>query len=177
MTTAILSVIALAVYSSLASSLRIWKRVNVGSAYEDLVLFLDRFARDLTNCLLFTGIAFRGNEKTVEFASFVQSPHWGGNVVGRVSYLYDPQTKNLERIQQDFSQIYAGGELSKSQSLAGLESLQFRYYVYDEETKEYFWKDELSEGDLPAAVRVELELKDGNQTKKFVRTVSIPIIG
>ncbi len=174
-TLTILSVISLAVYASLNSGLKIWKRVNQPMAHEDLDIFFDRFGHDLRNCARFTGISFTGTEERVEFPTILPSPRLGGDVIGRVSYAYDPQAKALTRVQQDFSQIHSGEESSKTQSIPDLGLVKFRYYVYDKETKEYSWREDFLEGDFPSAVRIELELGDGPQAQSFTRTVSIPI--
>ena len=176
-TLTILSVISTAIYASLNSGLKIWKRINQPLAHEDLDIFFDRFGHDLRNCARFTGISFTGTEERVEFPTILPGPRFGGDVVGRVSYAYDPQAKALTRVQQDFSQIHSGEESSKTQPIPDLGLVKFRYYVYDKETKEYSWREDFLEGDFPAAVRIELELGDGPQAQSFTRTVSVPISG
>ena len=176
-TMSILSVISMAIYASLNSGLKVWKRTNQPMAHEDLDVFFDRFGHDLRNCARFTGFSFIGTRERVEFPTIVSNPRWVGDVIGRVSYTYDPQAKTLTRIQQDYSQIYSGEESSKAQPVPDLDSVKFRYYVYDKETKEYSWRDDFLEGDLPAAVRIELELGNGPQAQSFTRTVSVPIAG
>ena len=94
-TTIILSVISTAIYASLNSGLKIWKRINQPLAHEDLDIFFDRFGRDLRNCARFTGLTFTGTQERVEFPAILPSPRFGGDVIGRVSYAYDPQAKPL----------------------------------------------------------------------------------
>lgn len=176
-TMTILSVISLAIYASLNSGLKIWKRINQQMAHEDLDIFFDRFGHDLRNCARFTGLTFTGTQERVEFPTILPSPRLGGDVIGRVSYAYDPQSKTLVRVQQDFSQIYSGEESSKIQPVPDLGSVKFRYYVYDKQTKEYSWREDFLEEDFPLAVRIELESGDGPQAQSFTRTVSIPVSG
>lgn len=176
-TLTILSVISLAIYASLNSGLKIWKRINQQMAHEDLDIFFDRFGHDLRNCARFTGLTFTGTQERVEFPTTLPSPRLGGDVIGRVSYAYDPQSKTLIRVQQDFSQIYSGEESSKIQPVPDLGSVKFRYYVYDKQTKEYSWREDFWEEDFPLAVRIELESGDGPQAQSFTRTVSIPVSG
>lgn len=176
-TLTILSVISLAIYASLNSGLKIWKRINQQLAHEDLDIFFDRFGHDLRNCARFTGLTFTGTQERVEFPAILSSSRFAGDVVGRVSYAYDPQAKTLTRVQQDFSQIHSGEESSKVQPIPDLGLVKFRYYVYDKQTKEYSWREDFLEGDFPLAVRIELELGDGSQARSFTRTVSIPISG
>ena len=176
-TMTILSVISTAIYASLNSGLKIWKRTNQPMAHEDLDIFFDRFGHDLRNYTRFTNIPFTGTPERMEFPTIVNNPRWVGDVVGRISYVYNPQAKILTRVQQDFSQIYSGEESSKAQPIPDLGSVKFRYYVYNKETKEYSWHEDFLEGDFPTAVRIELELGNGPQTQSFTRTVSIPIAG
>ena len=143
--------------------------------HEDLDLFFDKFAYYLRNFIRFTGIHFMGTEDRLEFPTIVYSQNWAANIVGKVSYIYDPQTKIFTRIQQDFSEIYSGEESAKNQPITQLEFLKFRYYIYNKEIKEYLWKDEFLEGEFPVAVRIELELGNGAEAQNFTRTVSIPI--
>lgn len=176
-TLTVLSVISLAIYASLNSGLKIWKRINQQMAHEDLDIFFDRFGHDLRNCARFMGLTFTGTQERVEFPTILPSPRLGGDVIGRVSYSYDPQSKTLTRIQQDFSQIYSGEESSKIQPIPDLGSVKFRYYVYDKQTEEYSWREDFLEEDFPLAVRIELESGDGPQAQSFTRTVSIPVSG
>lgn len=174
-TMTILSVISAAIYASLNSGLKIWKRVNQQMAHEDLDIFFDRFRHDLKNCIRFGGIPFVGTPERVEFPALFSSPGWNGDVIGRVSYLYDPQAKTLARVQQDFSQIYTGDDATKIQPIPGLTAVKFRYYLYDQETQEYSWQDDSLEEGLPVAVRIELESGDGPQAQNFIRTIDIPL--
>lgn len=176
-TMTILSVISLAIYASLNSGLKIWKRINQQLTHEDLDIFFDRFGHDLRNCARFTGLTFTGTQERVEFPTILPSPRFGSDVIGRVAYAYDPQAKTLTRVQQDFSQIHSGEESSKIQPVPDLGLVKFHYYVYDKQTKEYSWREDFLEEDFPLAVRIELELGDGSQAQSFTRTVSIPISG
>lgn len=175
-TTTILSVISMAIYATLNSGLKIWKRVGQPLVQEDLVIFFDRFSRDIRNSVQFTGLSFTGTKEKVEFPTILHTTAWPGNtVVGRASYVYDPEGKTLTRVQQDFSQIYTGDESIKVQPLPDLVSAKFQYYIYDQQIKEYSWREELLEGDLPVAVRIEMELGNGAQAQSFQKTVSIPL--
>ena len=176
-TMTILAVISTAIYASLNSGLKIWKRINQQLVHEDLDIFFDRFGHDLRNCARFAGISFTGTQERVEFPTILPSPHFGGDVIGRITYAYDQQAKTLIRVQQDFSQIHSGEEPSKTQPIPDLGLVKFRYYVYDKETKEYSWREDFLEGDFPLAVRIELELGNGPQAQNFTRTVGIPISG
>ncbi|MBI5416014.1 MAG: prepilin-type N-terminal cleavage/methylation domain-containing protein, partial [Candidatus Omnitrophica bacterium] len=125
-TTAILSVISLAIYSSLNSGIKVWQRITRPIPYEDLDVFFNKFAYDVHNAVRFTGVSFLGTDEMLEFATLVHTPLGAGTTPGRVRYVYDPGSHKLTRSQQDYSQVYTGEEAAKEQPIAGdVTSLKF----------------------------------------------------
>jgi len=176
--TVILSIVSLAIYASFNNGIRIWQRVNKNIPEEDLNIFFDRFALDLRNALQFSGINFSGGSERLEFATIINSQRLQKRTVGEVIYLYEPHKQILKREERDFSQIFSGEDGLIRQSLTKIGYLKFQYYSYDKNKKEYVWEEEwLAGGALPLAVRIEIEFKDGVQTHKFTKTVSIPVSG
>jgi len=175
--TAILSVVSLAIYSTFNNGLRIWQRINKQLPEEDLNIFFDRFGYDLRNLLQFNGISFSGTEYRLAFATIVNSSRLQKRTVGEIIYFYDSQAEILKREERDFPQVFSGDEGPIAQSLTGVQSLRFQYYIYDTNKKEYLWQDQGPEEGIPLAVRMELEFKDGTQTHKFTKTVNIPVGG
>jgi len=173
----ILSVVSLALYSTFNNGIKIWQRINKQLPEEDLDIFFDRFSRDLSNSLKFTGINFLGTEKRLEFATLLSSSRLEKRTVGKVIYFYEPGRKVLNRQQKDFAQVYSAEEGMGTETLRNIKFLRLRYYIYDKEKKEYFWKDESSTGKIPLAVSIELELSDDMQAYNFTKTVSIPVGG
>ena len=172
---AIVSVISLAIYSALNNGLKIWQKANQQLVEEDLNLFFDKFSRDLRNVLKFTDIGFSGNAERLEFAAIIDSPRLQKRTVGEVVYSFDPGAGILNREQRDFSHIFDGKPGIVMQALKNISSVKFNYYVYDENTGEYHWYDQWLAGELPLAVRIELELRDGFSARSFTKTVSLPI--
>ena len=175
--TVILSIVSLAIYANFNNGIRIWQRINKNIPEEDLNIFFDRFALDLRNALQFSGINFSGGSERLEFATIINSQRLQKRTVGKVIYFYEPYKQILRREERDFSQIFSGEDGLMRQSLTKIRSLEFTYYIYDKNKKEYAWEDEWMVGALPLAVRIELEFKDGVQTHKFTKTVSIPVSG
>lgn len=173
--TALLAVISLSIYATFNSGIKIWQRVNKQLPEEDLDIFFEKFALDLRNSFKFNGLNFLGEEKRLEFATLVNNPRINKKTVGKAIYLYDSESKIIKRSLLDFSQIYNGKEGTTQELLKNVESLKFRYYLYDKEKKEYLWQDEWLKEDLPLAVRIELDVVDGSQINKFIKTVSIPV--
>jgi len=175
--TAILSVVALAIYATLNNGIKVWQRVNSQSPEEDLNIFFDKFSLDLRNSFKFTGINFIGTIEKVEFSTLVNSPRLQKRTVGKLIYVYEPQNQILNRYQVDFAGVYSGEAGLVQQSLKNVRALKFQYYLYDKQNKVYLWQDDWSKESLPLAVRVELEFDNGAEIKKFTKTIGIPITG
>ena len=187
--TGILSLISLAIYASLSNGIKIWQKVNQSVVEEDLGIFLDNFTYDLRNTLKYGGIDFLGQEERIEFPTLINSQRLKMKTPGQITYAY-PQgialpvplkegayNNVLSREEKDISQVFEGRQGRLRQVLKNIKSLRFRYSYYDREKKENIWQDECLGDLIPLAVRIELELKDGASSSKFVRTVSIPIGG
>ena len=172
---AVLAVVALAIYATFNSGIKIWQQMNVQAAEEDLNIFFIKFSSDLKNSFSFNGLNFLGREDSLEFPTLVYSPRLGKKTVGQIIYSYNYTKEELQREARDYSQIYNDEKGQLTLSLNNIGRLKFHYYVYDEDTKEYFWQDEWFNEGLPVAVRMELELNDGGQTKMFRKTVAIPV--
>lgn len=174
----ILAVISLAIYAMLNNGLKIWEKVNnKHSIEEDIDISFEKFAHDLRNCMQFSGIKFIGTPEHLEFASIVNSPALRCNTIGQILYVYDEETKQLERIQRDYSQIYSKEEGLSRPLLGDLTSVEFSYYVQEENSKKRVWVQESPVGKIPLAVRIELQLTNGTETSTFTKTVSIPVGG
>jgi len=175
--TAIMAVVSLATYAVFNNGIKIWQRINKPLGQENVLIFADKFCRDLHNSLNFKGIPFSGRGNALAFAALVTSPRLKNTTVGRLSYSYEPQAQLLSRKQDDYSQVYSGGQDSPVQSLSNVTSFKFQYYVFDPDNKQYFWQDEWVKDSPPLAVRMELEIEDGNRIRKFIQTVNIPVAG
>jgi prepilin-type N-terminal cleavage/methylation domain-containing protein len=173
---AVVCVVALAIYATVNNGLRIWQRVNQQLPYEDVNIFLEKFSLDLKNCFKFSSIDFLGTERSLSFATLVSSPKLKARTVGKVIYFYDANNETLTRELNDFSDVYSGGVDSLKQAINNIKSSKFQYYYYDRQAKKYAWLDEwVSTKTQPLAVRIELELDDVSQGIKFYRTVGIPV--
>lgn len=178
---ALLAVIALAVFSTFSSGVKLYQRTGQIGRSEEAVMFLERFSSDARNSFVFSGIAFNGTDKSLQMPAVVSltgMPSAAGTVrsIGRVSYLYDPQQRTLARFQADYSQLYESGGGQARQVLEQVQQAEFSYYLKDAENKTDYWKNEFNpeRGALPMAVRLDLEIQINGQPRRFVRTVSIP---
>jgi len=174
---ALVSVLALAVYGTLSNGLRVWQRVMAPEPCEDVGLFFDKFARDLRNSFRFKGIDFTGNREALAFATLVRSPRLNSSSVGSVGYYYDSKDNTLAREGNDMADIFSGHGGFSRQLLKGVKSLRILYFGLNREENTLVWMEDWnSSKDLPLAVRLELELNDARQSK-FVKTVRLPLSG
>jgi prepilin-type N-terminal cleavage/methylation domain-containing protein len=175
--TALLCVISLGIYSTFNSGIKIWQRLNKEVPEQDLYIFFDKFASDLRNSLKFKAINFSGTQNRFDFATIVNSPRMGKRTVGSVSYYYDPKAEAVYKEERDFACVYAGGRGVVKEMLKNIKSLEFQYYSYDIEKKEYIWQDGWVKENLPLAVWLQVEIRDGDKVFKFSKTVNIPVAG
>ena len=180
--TSILGMIALAVFSTFAGGLNIYKRMqSYGGVQADVLLSLEKVERDLRNTVNFSGIGFVGDSKRISFPGLVKyqvSSIKYQESVGKISYYFDDDSGALIKEKQDYSHAIseAGPDESDIEELAFVESINFGYYYFDSEAQEYGLKNVWNADDgIPDAVGIEIIFKDGKTDVKLVRTVLIPI--
>jgi prepilin-type N-terminal cleavage/methylation domain-containing protein len=173
--TALLCVISLGIYSTFNSGIKIWQRLNKEVPEQDLYIFLDKFTSDIRNSVKFKAINFYGTENRLDFATIVNSSRMGKRTVGSVAYFYDPKTEMVYKEERDFSCIYAGDKGTVKEMLKNIKSLEFQYYSYNKEKKEYIWQNAWLKEGLPLAVWLQVEITDGDKVFKFNKTVNIPV--
>ncbi|MBN1913543.1 MAG: prepilin-type N-terminal cleavage/methylation domain-containing protein [Candidatus Omnitrophica bacterium] len=172
--TVILSVISLAIYNTLNNGLKIWKRANQQFPHQDIYILFDKFSVDLSNAFSYQSIIFSGAEGSLEFATLVNSQELAKKTAGRVSYFYSNTLETLTRQQQDITQVYSNKDDPSPEIIKGIKSLRFQYFFFDTGTKRYIWDNSYSFPKLPLAVKLELELEEGDVLQRFTRTVNIP---
>ncbi|OGW74891.1 MAG: hypothetical protein A2Z72_06290 [Omnitrophica bacterium RBG_13_46_9] len=170
-----IAIVALAVFSTLSNGLKIWQRMNQERLEEGVSIFFEKFTSDLRNGIQYEGINFCGKEDEFELPTLVTSHGLKSRTIGKVKYLYDEDKKIIKRHIMDFSDIYDNESGAAQELLANINSLKFRYYIYDKGSKAYFWQDEWDTGQTPLAVRAELEIISDDRIIKFAKTVEIPV--
>ena len=183
---AILVVIGLAVYGTFANGISIWKQVTEESATEDVNLFFEKISFELRNSFKLTDLRFQGNRGKVSFPALVKYKDKGGlrNSIGRVSYYLDRKKKALIRKEEDYSEVFRKKKGSTQILFENIDSLQFKYYIYDEQRKKYSWVTSWQEEDetfgiqveesLPLIVRIEIGISKDKEEQIFVKTVQMP---
>ena len=169
-TSSIIAMIALAIFSTFSMGIRAYKRMHYsGLAQADCLLSLEKMEKDLHNALNFSGIGFIGENKKVSFAGLVgPQPN---SALGRITYYLD--TKNNSLIKEEG--FYPHSSLN-SKALASIKDIAFRYYYFDPQAQQYVWQDSWqSVNGIPKAVRAKLTFKSENDKDvEITRTVFIP---
>ena len=180
--TSILGMIILAISSTFAGGLNVYKRVqNYSGAQTDALVSLEKIEKDLRNLFSFSGIGFTGNAEKVAFPGLIKEFDSAENqniTLGRISYYFDKKAGALIKEEQNYHQAISEETPGKNniRVLAYIQSLNFNYYSINPDTKEYSWKGSWAkEEGVPLGVRIEVVFKNGKRDVKLVRPVLIPI--
>ena len=165
----IFAAIAVSIGACVISGIKIWNTAkNVNFARANFMVDLDVIAADLRRSVDIPVIGFEG--KALQF-SF---PSVKGNAVGRITYIYDPETKVLSRREASLEKVIANKadkEYSEKEALS-LDSFTASYFTFDKDKGSYSWTDSWVKTQGPfAAIKLEGKFKGEN----FVKTVFIPI--
>lgn len=170
-----MTVLALAIYSTLSSGVKIWQRLGSEVSAEDVDIFFEKLTADLRSAVVYKAIDFSGEEDGFSLPALVASQRLNIKTVGKVEYSFDSGKKIVRRSVTDFSGISREESPTTIQEvLRDVTSLRFEYYVYDKALKQYLWQSGWSEK-VPIAIKVELEMERDGKSVNFAQTVGIPI--
>jgi prepilin-type N-terminal cleavage/methylation domain-containing protein len=178
-TSAILSLVGVAIYSTFANGLAIWKRANIiNQGGNNLRLSLEKINSEIRNTYNFSQIPFEGGREFISFPALIQDEKDLHYRPGQISYIFDPGEGALFKEKRSYSQIYQDKPGKKKIAIEGLKDIVFSFCYFDSVSETYRWKDdwEAEEQDsLPKAVRIEFILENGSgQKSEFIRTIVIP---
>lgn len=178
----LVAMVALALYSTFNSGIRVMSLVNQPGAEEDLNIFFEKLSRDLQNSFHYATIPFQGKSDRFSFATTIQTDEelGGDHGIGRVTYAYDSAHSAILRTQENISQIYKEKTGPSSKVFFPLSSFQLQYYKYDPVEKAYEWKEEWEETAnkmIPLAVKVVLHFQEEGREQSVARTIAIPVGG
>lgn len=176
-TSSIIAMIALAVFSTFSMGIRAYKRMRYsGLAQADCLLSLEKMEKDLHNALNFSGIDFIGENKKVSFAGLVgPQPN---SALGRITYYLDAKNNSLMKEEglypvssQGTYGVYPNGSLNLK-ALASIKDIVFTYYYFEPQAQQYVWEDSWqSVNGIPKAVRVKVTFKGDDKDVEITRTV------
>lgn len=174
-TVAIFSLVAVCIYATAASGIKVWQRAkDIDLWQRKALLNLEKISQELRCCLDFSNlnfpdieIGFSGKEDQLSFPILV------GDDIAEITYVFKPQDGSISREQSLFKDILdeKGGVSSKKRFLSSVKGLKFSYCFFDVEEEQYKWKDAWSnEEGIPLSIKIELELRD----EVFTKTIAIP---
>lgn len=158
----ILSVISLAVYSSMAGGVNIWKRVNATAGESRLILVWEKMQKDLRNTFDFRKIGFGGNGNEIYFPGLVSVKGEDEAIhqeIGRVRYYFDKS--RLCREEMTYVDLIKDVKIECGEEISDVKQAAFEYYG----SKKYSWQTEWQNDSVPLAVRFNVILPDTNEEK------------
>lgn len=167
-------IVSLGIYKILDSGIKIWQKINKTILEEDVNIFFQKFALEISGSFRFDLIGFKGKRDFVSFPALINSQFLGKDTVGEIIYYFDSSKKTLIKEERDFSQIYNNDEGRRRVLISNLMDCSFEYYTFDEVKQEYLWQQNWEKKDFPLAIRIKLILNEEN-TKDFIKIVNIPI--
>ena len=184
--TAIMFLVAIAIYSAFANGVKVWRRANISRQLErDVNIMLTKLTRDLRNTFEFSGIPFEGTESVISFPAIINSdsltkePQYE---VGRIIYFFDEGKTTLSKESKAYPLVYGNEDVEDKYTtslISDMSDLTFSYCYRDNVTGEYKWKDlwEKEEQDsIPQAVSIDFVLKkDEGENVSFSKTIFISI--
>lgn len=163
----IFSILSLAIYSTFASGLRLWDRIQ-GEALTQrkALLSMEKLSADLRQSPDFSKIGFQGTDKEITF------PVLSGNDIHKVIYILENNTL-LQKLE-NFKDIVEKREETKTRILLpDIEDLKFSFAFQEQGKLEYTWKDDWNkEEGIPKIVKIELKTKDVDLVKQIILPVS-----
>lgn len=159
------SLLSLAVYTTFASGLKMWQRIQDTSLLQRRALLgLERFSMDARQTLDFSKIGFTGKSNETSFPIL-----WDEQIL---KITYSLGQKALLRKQETFKDILEEKEKALIKGLiSDVEDLKFSFAYQEEGKLEYSWKDTWDKEDgLPIIVKMELKTKDA----QFIKAITIP---
>lgn len=170
---AIFSIVSIAVYATLSSGLRVWRRAQEVSIPErkDL-LRIEKLSRELRQTFDFKDIDFYGHKDRLQLPAIVDAD------IVRVTYSFDADKKILFRSVDKLADILAAEEKNETLEskplpyLSNVDKLSFSYFHFDLQKNGYFWKEDwVEQRNLPLAVKLDITVNK----QSHATTIFIPI--
>ncbi len=179
-TSAILSLVGVAIYSVFTNGLAIWKRARIiKEEKSSIVLGLAKMTQDLKNALNFSQIPFAGNSNSISFGAMVTGGDNREAEVGQVSYTVDLSKDELYKTEKTYSQFLEKKQGRKEVIAGGVKEIRFSFCYLDNASGSYRWKDDWKKEEqdsLPWAVQLNLVFKrKDKQDLEINRIIVIPV--
>ena len=144
-TTGIMGIVALAIFSTLAGGLNVYSHVKSYKGIQvDVLISLEKIERDLRSAFVFSQVDFMGEKHMMSFPALIKTVDAGGNQSispGRITYYYDSIKDKLIREEQDYSLAILGKYKNRGMRrvLTSAKDVKFSYFCYDASNETYEW--------------------------------------
>ena len=172
---ALFSIIAVALYSSLAAGIRVHEKgATVGGEYADLQILFNCIAQDLRSALSINEEYLKEESQKLHFFSS-QPSEGGGSEIYKITYTWEREGKysKLFRLKETYIDSQQDTHNEGEEILDKMLKLNFSYgytkkNIMGEET--FSWNDAWKEEALPKMVRFRVEIPKGS----FQRIICCP---
>lgn len=171
----IIAMISTAIFTALASGLKIWKRVNSTSYLNEALFGWEELQRDLNNQIHFQKIGFVGKEKEVAFPiliPFQDEKKKGFSEIGVVRYYYDAEKCHCLCQQKMIYEDWLDNKERACKPLVNaVEKVSFEYFGNEEGVKNLAtWQPQWPYMVYPMAVKLKISFDKTNE-KEFTTIV------
>jgi len=161
----IFSFISLSAAGAFFSGIKLWERANSGAGnVSELALGYARISKDIHQSFVVADVPFVGKSEVCEFLTLRSK-----NIV-KVVYSLDKATDNFIVRKISYADVLSGNEDRYSeQVLFKVEKIEFSYYVFDINKKEYGWRDNIDQKrEIPSIVKIIFERNGVVSEKQFI---------
>lgn len=169
------SIIAIAIYSSLAAGIKVHKRGStIGGEYGDLRIAFDRIGQDLRTAVHVNDIFCVEESQKIYFLS-AQVTASGTYELYKISYSWEKEKNyfTLLRLKETYIDSLQNEHAKPDKVLDNIKKIDFTYgYVKKglRGEQEFQWREELEEKALPRLVRLNIEINN----EKFNKVIYCP---
>ena len=161
------SIIAVAMYSSLATGIRVHEKgVTIGGEYTDIQLLFHRIAQDLRTAVSINNVYLVEESEKIYFFSS-QPMTGGGREIYKITYTWERVGDyfKLSYLRETYIDSLQDTHNPKEEFLDKILKLDFSYgylkkTIMEEET--FLWKDTWAEASFPKMVKFRVEIPKGN---------------
>jgi len=164
--TALMSMVLLAIFSTYAAGIRIWRAIRDSDISGDREFFIgtEKIRMELSGYIRdFKDIEFEGKAEELTF------PGISGLDIVKITYEFDKNGDALLRKAVKYSDSLKEKMDERTTRLLEAEDIEFYYLFYDPEKETAQWVSDFTEEDsgIPEAVRLDI-VKDGEEFSEYV---------
>ena len=180
---AMFAVISLAVFNAFSNGFKLWARGQHVMVEGDTAIFLDRFAEDLRQTVIISGIPFKGTGTEISFPAIIWAPTDAngsrakeemGEQMGAIRYAFDPSQNKIFRYQATYGQALKGQWSGPIEVANLIEDISLHYYFKADKGLDI--KSDTDEG-IPMGVMIDVQFLVEGQLYHMRRFLIIPVGG